>query len=1083
MKLRYIISCLLMLFIVLPSVAQEQPQQTVLTGKITDIGGEPLIGASIFIENEQQRNLNGTISDENGNYRLAVPAGNNLRVVFSYIGFKTKKVTIGNQTTINTNLEEDAFEYGSAEVVAERVQTNSLGISQREQVSSSQRFDVEQLEEVPMTSIESGLQGRMANVDIISGADPGSRSTIRIRGTSSLNANSEPLIVVDGIPYPTNFGDDFNFATANDQDFGALVNISPNDIESIEVLKDAAATAIWGSQGANGVLVFKTKKGKKGKTRFSFSTKSEIKKEPNTIPLLNGSQYVSLMQDGIWNSINDIGYQAGSAYTNLLFQSSEINFDPEWVYFDEYNQNTNWVNEVTQLGYFLDNNFSLSGGGDKAIYRVSVGYLRDMGTTIGTSLDRFNSMASVTYNFSNKLSVSADMSYSQSLKDANWTEGNFPSARSMAMRKMPNMSPYVLDDVGRRTTEYFTPQENFQGSFANNKMYNPVALVHESSNQTKADNARVIFRLRYQFNPDLQYQGTVGFDTRTNKNTSFLPQSVTGVLWTDPYFNRSADMLSDQLYINTENKLIYNKAINDKNHIILSGLVQTNEARSFGYVSQTSGNASESLNDPTDGGAVSKMESDNSMTRRIATIANAHYTFNGKYIISGGYRWEANSSLGANNRWAGFPSIGLAWHFGDEPFMKDIAGIELGKLRASWGKSGNPPGGAFPYIGTFSPITPGYMDMVAISPSSIQLENLRWETITQSNIGIDFSLLEGRLYVTAEVYDRRTTDLLQKDYSLPSSTGFSEVRYYNSGEVYNRGWEMIFNYDAIKREDLGISFNFNIARNRNKVEQLPDNMLFENYNFDNGEYAHKIVEGNPIGSFYGYRYEGVYQDGEQTYARDNDGNLMYDINGELVYMQNGNRRVYPGDAKYEDVNGDGVIDQFDIVYLGNAMPLFTAGGGFNIRWKNFMLTTFLHGRFGQKIVNQTRINTENMYGTANQSTAVLKRWRHQGDDTEIPRALYNEGYNYLGSDRFVEDGSFVRLKTVSLRYSLPKAWLSKNNIERLDVFFTAQDLYTWTKYSGQDPEVNLSSNIYMLSVDGASTPRPKRFALGINMNF
>ncbi|GAB3650640.1 SusC/RagA family TonB-linked outer membrane protein [Echinicola sediminis] len=1079
MKSFYIISCLLMLLIASPLRAQ----QTVLTGKITDASGEPLIGASIFVENDQQRNVNGTISDENGNYRLAVPGQDGLKIVFSYIGFKTKKVDFGNQSTLDVTLMEEAFEYGSAEVVAERVQTNSLGISAREQTSSSQRFDIEQLKEVPMTSIESGLQGRMANVDIISGADPGSRSTIRIRGTSSLNANSDPLIVVDGIPYPTNFSDDFNFSTANDQDFGALVNISPNDIESIEVLKDAAATAIWGSQGANGVLVFKTKKGRKGKTRFSFSTKSEIKKEPSTIPLLDGSQYVSLMQDGIWNSINDIGYLAGAAYTNRLFETQEINFDPDWVYFDEYNQKTDWINEVSQLGHFLDNNFSLSGGGDKAIYRVSLGYLRDVGTTTGTSLDRFNSLASVTYKFSNKLSVSADMSYSQSIKDANWSGNGISSARSMAMRKMPNMSPYVLDDNGHRTSEYFTPLENFQGGFSSTGFYNPVALVNESVNETQADNARVIFRLKYRFNPDLEYTGTVGFDTRTTKNRKFLPQSVTGVLWTDPYFNRSADLLSDQLYINTENKLIYNKAINDRNHVILSGLVQTNEARSFGYVSETSGNASGSLSDPTDGASVASMKSDNSMSRRVATIANAHYTFNEKYIISGGYRWEANSSLGAANRWAGFPSVGVAWHFGDEPFMKGLAGIDLGKLRASWGKSGNPPGGAFPYIGTFSPITPGYIDMVAISPASIQLENLRWETITQSNIGLDLSLMQGRLYITAEVYDRLTTDLLQKDYSLPSSTGFSAVRYFNSGRVYNRGWELIFNYDALKTEDLKVSFNFNIARNRNKVEELPENMQFENYQFGNGKYAHKIVEGNPIGSFYGYRYQGVYQNGEETYARDGNGNLMYDIDGELVYMQNGNRRVYPGDAKYEDINGDGVIDQYDIVYLGNAMPLFTAGGGFNVRYKNFMLTTFLHGRFGQKIVNETRINTENMFSTSNQSTAVLKRWRHEGDDTDIPRALYNEGYNYLGSDRFVEDGSFVRLKSISLRYSLPKTFLTKNKIDRFDVFFTVQDLYTWTNYSGQDPEVNLSSNIYMLSVDQASTPRPKRFAMGINMNF
>ncbi|MFD2036835.1 SusC/RagA family TonB-linked outer membrane protein [Belliella marina] len=1078
MKIHYTLTCILAL-----AFSQLYAQSTVLTGKVQDVNGEPLIGASIFVENNQSRNLAGVASNANGTFRLEVPRQDDLTIVFSYIGFVTQKVKYGNQSNLVITLKEDSFEFGSAEVVAKKIEVNSLGVSERQQVSSSQKFSIKEIEDVPMVSLESGLQGRMANVDIIAGADPGSRSSIRIRGTSSLNANVEPLIVIDGIPFPTNITDDFNFATANDEDLGALVNISPNDIESIEVLKDAAATAIWGSQGANGVLVFTTKKGTKGKTRFSFSSKMDVKREAAPIPMLNGAQYVSLIQDGVWNSINDIGYAAGLNYTNLLYETKEINFDPEWAYFDEYNQDVNWIDEVTQLGYFSDNSFSLSGGGDKATYRVSLGYLHDVGTTMGTSFNRFNSLVSMNYRFSNRLRVNADMSYSQSERQSSWTENRLASPRGLAMSRMPNMSPYVLDANGNRTSEYFTPLENFQGSFINNKTYNPVAMVRESENRTLADNARVVFRLIYDINPDLQYTGTVGFDARTNKNKKFLPQSVTGVLWTDPYFNMSSDLISDQLYINTENKFIYNKELNSKNNIILSALLQTNEGRNFSYASHTSGNASSSLSDPASGGAVTGMGSNNSMTRRIGLITNAHYTFNEKYIISGGYRWEANSSLGVTQRWAGFPSIGVAWHFGDEGFFKDLSGIDMGKLRGSWGKSGNAPGGAFPYIGTFTPITPGYMDMIAISPASMQLDNLRWETITQSNIGVDLSLLNGKFYLSAEIYDRETSDLLQKDVKLPSTTGFSDVRFYNSGRVYNRGWEIMLNYDIVRTKDYGFAINFNMSRNRNEVIELPDNMQFENYQFNNGNFAHKIVEGNPIGSFYGYRYHGVYQNAEETYARDINGNLIYDINGEPVFYQNGNRKVFPGDAKYEDVNGDGVIDQYDIVYLGNAMPMLTTGGGFNLRYKGWMLSTFLHGRLGQMVVNRTRIDTENMRGTGNQSTAVLRRWRHEGDDTEIPRALFGEGYNYLGSDRFVEDGSFVRLKMISLKYTLPKNILDKFKMERMDIFMTVQDVFTWTKYTGQDPEVPLSSNIYMLSVDNASTPRPRRYALGINLNF
>ncbi|MGJ1432690.1 SusC/RagA family TonB-linked outer membrane protein [Sphingobacterium spiritivorum] len=1080
MKIKYLLFlCLISCY--LHSFAQKS---LVLTGNVKDQFGKAVLGATIFVENQEKRNLKGSSSDVNGFYRLEIPDQDNLTIVFSSIGYKTQRVAYRKQKVLNMSLSDDENSLDEVIISKEKpADKNAMGISYRNQVSATERFDMKELEMMPFASIESGLQGRLANVDIIASADPGAKSSIRIRGTSSLNGNSEPLIVVDGVPYPTQISDDFNFSTANDEDFGALVNISPNDIESIEVLKDAAATAIWGSKGANGVLLFKTKKGRSGKTQFAFSSKIDVKKEASTIPMLNGSQYVSLIQDGVWNTVNDLGYQNSTAYLNLLFNTNEIKFDPSWVYFDEYNQNTDWVKEVSQVGHFEDNSLSVSGGGDKATYRVSLGYLNDIGTTKGTKFNRYNSLVSVNYKFSNKLNVNADMSYSLSDRNSFWTENKLATPRGMAMTKMPNMSPWVIGENGLPTDQYFTPRQNFQGSYTTDKSYNPVAMVNESVNNTKGEQARVVFRLTYDVLNGLQYTGTVGFDTRSTKNKKFLPQSVTGVIWTDPYFNRGSDMISDDLYLNTENKFIYNRTFAKDHQVILSGLLQTNEARRFSYASETSGNASSSLSDPTAGASVLSMGSGNTLTRNLGVISNGHYTYKGKYIISGGYRWESNSSLGKNQRWAGFPSVGVAWQAGDEKFIQDLNIFQTAKFRVSWGQSGNAPSGAWPYLGVFKPITPGYMDMTAISPSSIQLENLKWETITSTDVGVDFSLFKNKLNITAEWYHRRTTDLLQKDVELPSSTGFSQISYFNSGELTNKGWEIMFNYDAIRKEDFQLSFNINFSKNRNEVVELPENMQFENYEFGNGKYAHKIIEGNPIGSFYGYRYLGVYQNQDETFARDLSGNIMYNLNGEPVVIQNGPRKVYAGDAKYQDIDGNGVINQYDIVYLGNAMPLFTSGAGFNVGYKNFLLTTFFHGRFGQKVVNSTRMDTENMRGTGNQSTAVLRRWRHEGDNTDIPRALYGEGYNYLGSDRFVEDASYVRLKTVSLRYSLPKTLVRRYGLSRFDVFATVQDLFTWTKYSGQDPEVSLSSNIYMLSQDNASTPRPRRFAMGILLNF
>ncbi|WP_257669691.1 SusC/RagA family TonB-linked outer membrane protein [Parapedobacter tibetensis] len=1081
--------CFLLGCLLLWAMWSSAQQSNILRGKISDQVGNALAGATVYIENQDRRNLNGSPTDANGLFRIEVPGQSNLTIVFSCLGFQSQRIPYQGQTTLNVmlHLADQQIEEVTVEGRARPKQINSLGISYRDQVSATERFNMEEVELMPFTSIESGIQGRMANVDIVAGADPGSRSSIRIRGTSSLNANSEPLIVVDGVPYPTNIQSGFDFATANDEDFGSLVNISPNDIESIEVLKDAAATAIWGSKGANGVLVFTTKRGKQGKTRFSFSSKLDMKREPGTIPLLDGSQYVSLIQDGVWNTVNDLGYQGGETYTNLLYNTNEINFNPNWIYFDEYNRNTKWVDEVTQMGYFVDNSLSMSGGGDKATYRLSLGYLNEVGTTIGTDFNRYNALLSVNYRFSNRLQVVADMSYSRSDRSSSWSEDKLRTPRDIAMTRMSNMSPYVIGPDGRWTPEYFTPRLNFQGTFEaddpKNKIYNPVAMVNESVNNSLGENARVIFRLMYDVVPGLQYTGTVGFDTRSNKNRKFLPQSVTGVSWVHNYFNRGSDMLSDDLYLNTENKFIYNKTVNDDHNFIASALLQTNEAREFAYVSETAGNASSGLSDPTAGGSVVEMESGNTLRRNIGAISNFFYAFKSKYIVNGGYRWEANSSLGRQHRWAGFPSLGAAWQFGDEAFMQRLGIFQLAKLRYSWGRSGNAPDGAWPYLGVFQPITPGYMDMTAINPTRIQLENLKWETITQSNVGLDLAMFDNRLFVTVDVYDRKTTDLLQKDVTLPSSTGFGTMKFYNSGVLYNRGWEFILNYDVVKQTDWRVQLSFNLSRNRNEVVELPDNKQFENYEFDNGKYAHRIVEGNPVGSFYGYRYLGVYQNVDDTYARDAQGNLIYNINGEPVFMANGPRKAYPGDAKYADINGDGVIDQYDIVYLGNAMPLFTSGGGVTVRYKNFMLTSFFHGRFGNKVVNSARMNTENMRGAGNQSLAVLRRWRHEGDQTEIPRALYGLGYNYLGSDRFVEDASFVRLKNLSLRYSLPKTFLQRHGIERFDVFMTVQDLYTWTNYTGLDPEVSLSNDIYLLSQDNASTPRPRRYALGIMLDF
>jgi TonB-linked SusC/RagA family outer membrane protein len=568
----------------------------------------------------------------------------------------------------------------------------------------------------------------------------------------------------------------------------------------------------------------------------------------------------------------------------------------------------------------------------------------------------------------------------------------------------------------------------------------------------------------------------------TTKNKKFLPLEATGVLWNNSNANQSTDATSDAFSLQTENKLIYNNTFAEKHKIIATALMKTADSQSFSYSSVTRGNASANLSDPVVGSVVASSGSGNSERRSVSLIGQAVYSFDNRYVLRGTINYEGNSTMGKSKRWGTFPAFGAAWNIDQEHFWSDAIKqwLNTAKLRLGYGWSGTSPSGASIYLGAYKSLGQ-YMNMSAIVPDRMQLDNLKWETTREMDFGIDLRLFN-KLNVTFDYYDKETSDMLLKDTSLPVTTGYSSVKYINSGKMSNKGVELRFDYEVFRNKDWTVSVNANVSRNINKVKELPSTWKYENYSFGNGNYALRIVENAPVGTFYGYRYLGVYQNTEETYARNAAGDVMYDWQGKVITMKNGTEQVYPGDAKYEDVNHDGVINENDIVYLGNANPKFFGGGGFQVRWKYFTLTTFFYGRYGQKVINGARINLENMRGKANQSTAVLHRWRSEGDQTDIPRALYGMGYNYLGSDRFVEDASFIRLKTLSLSFNCPKNWLKNLGITRLNIFATGYDLFTWTDYKGQDPEVRMPSPTSLVK-DTATTPVSKRFAFGVNLDF
>ena len=968
---------------------------------------------------------------------------------------------------MNVVLKDDTQTINEVVVQGKRIERNDLGISAREQSSATQKVSMEDLVAVaPVTSIEDALQGQLGGVDIVlGGGDPGARASIQIRGGSTLNANAEPLIVVDGVPYPAEIDDNTDFSTINNDDLGALLNISPQDIESIEVLKDAAATAVWGTSGANGVLVIKTKQGVQGKTRFSFSSKFSAKFEPETIPMLNGNQYSALVSEALWNSANYIGLANSTSYLQMLYGSPEIGYQPDWTYFDEYNQNTDWLSEVRRNTQSWENTFSMSGGGERATYRFSLGYLDEGGTTVGTDFSRLNSSLNVNYKFSDKLNFYAQFSYTQSERN-----NNYYNVRGEAFRKAPNKSPYYIDDeTGNRTSQYFNHNENstLDPAFNGDKYYNPIAMANESVNRTIQRESKMNFRIKYDILNGLTYEGYVNMNIRNTKGRMFLPQVATGLAWTDKMSNRSTDTSSDLLTINTENKLMYRKNWNDKHAIIATAVFRTTETNKSSYGSETSGNVSSGLADPTIGSSVRKISSGDSKTRNINGVALMNYTLLNRYIINASLGMESNSTMGKSERFGMFPTVGLAWHLADEKFM-DFSNdwMDEFKLRFSSYASGN-----------------NYMDMSAITPSSMQLNKLKWETTTEYNTGLDATFLKGKLRFTVDVYQKYVKDLLQPKVKMPPTIGYGngyQISYMNSGKMTNKGWE--FRVDAVpfQNKDWRVGVYFNIAHNENKITEMPDNYIEENYTFGNGNYAYRREEGRPMGSFYGYRYKGVYQNKDATYARDIEGNVMKDISGNAIVMRNGSYTVAPGDAIYEDVNHDGVINQYDIVYLGNSNPRLTGGAGLNVSYKQFKLSAIFYGRYGQDVVNATRLNNESMRGIDNQSTAVLRRWRNEGDQTDIPRALYGEGYNTLGSDRFVEDASYLRLKSLSFTYRLPKKAIQRWGFNNIDVYVTGYNLFTWTNYTGQDPEVK-TENTY--AKDTATTPASIQLVAGFNLSF
>jgi TonB-linked SusC/RagA family outer membrane protein len=1046
-----------------------QAQSFIVTGQVKDgITGESIPFVNVVEVDNNGRFVAGTTTDDNGNYVIRV-SSSTAKIMVSFIGYAKNTLDINGQSVIDFILMPDMQMVDEVVVTAERISNDGVTAVRDRGVAVS-RIEMKELEGVRTTNIEEMLQGRIGNVDIsaVSG-DPGAGLNIRIRGTATLNARNNPLIVVNGIPYDANL-EGFDFSTADVERFGSLIDVAPEDIETIEVLKDAASTAIWGSKAANGVLMIKTKRGIKSKPIFDYSYKITQAREPRQIPMLDGGGYARLITDQHFN------------VNRGQFSHNEIAFDPSWPQYHNFSQNTNWIDQITQIAHINQHNFSVRGGGDKSRYNLSMSYNDEEGTTIGNDLRRLTLRNSLDYDLSTKLRFNSDILYTHYDQTSNFWD----NVREIAYQKMPNMSVFERDTLNNLSDIYFTPFSTLQGS--SSWMYNPLAFADLAYLDRIRNNTRASVNLRYLPFEKLEISTTITLDIFDEKVERFLPYKALGFSFDSHLTNQANNAFNKKSSVFSFTRAIYRPVENDVHSVIIVSQFDTEQSvnRSFGVT--TSRAPSPVLQIPVGDKTLNSFYSGLSEFRSMGYFLNANYKLLDRYILTAGAKYEGNSRFSPETRWGLFPTVSLAWRASEELFMQWAGFLDDLRFRGSWGQTGNMPDQNYLYFNTY---TAGahlaYLDMPGVQPSGPELTSLRWETIDQKNLGISLSAFNSRLNIEADVYRKTTNDLYLPYYNIPWHSGYTNIKI-NDGEMVNQGWELMADFQVINNRDFELAFNFNTSHNQNIVIRLPENYSLEYGNMlENGNYRISIVPGQPLGGFFGYMFLGVYSTDEDAIVYGSDGQPVYALNrNEPMSMIHGGPAGYQfmgGDAIYADINYDGVIDERDLVYLGDLNPDLMGGFNLRTRYKALTLNVFFNYKVGQKIINQTRMNTEKMYGYENQSIATNWRWRRQGDETIVPRALFGQGYNWMGSDRFVEDGSFLRLRTASVSYMLPAGLTKRLGVKDMRVYAMGYNLFTWTKYTGQDPDVPIPSNPSELPKDYSRTPPSFRITLGTNITF
>lgn len=1061
-------SCLVLMFLSISMMAQKVP----VSGTVSDQTG-PVIGASVI----EKGTTNGTMTDNDGHFTLTVSKGAVIEI--SSIGYKTQEITVGAQTNFAVTLSEDN------EFLDEVVVVGYGSMKKSDLAGASVSMKESDLKGSIISSLDQSLQGRAAGVTAVttSGA-PGSSSSIRVRGQATINANAEPLYVIDGVIVQGggNTGADFGLGDAlgngKVSTISPLSTINPADIVSMEILKDASATAIYGAQGANGVVLITTKHGKSGEAKFSYDGMVAMSRQAVRLNMMNLREYAQ--------------------YYNEIIEEGDINeTNPYYATPSLLGKGTNWQDEIFRTAWQHQHQLSAQGGSDKVQYYVSGSYMDQQGTIIGSNFNRFSVRTNLDAQLKKWLKLGVNATYAitnDNLKLADSNQGLI----YYSLTTIPDIPVY---DVNGNYSS--TIREGYTSP-------NPVALA--MMDEILLKRKKLSGNIYAELTPikHITWRTELGFDMGESDANRYKPMVDLGG-WV-----RSQNSISYQKNSNyfwqLKNYLTY--ANQWGKHSVTAMVGQECWESKWNYLSGSNTDLpSDEVHNVAIATGTPSISSGFGSSAMASFFTRETYNYGDRYLGTYTYRYDGSSNFGPKNRWAGFHSVALAWRFSNEKFFEPVKKvIDNGKLRLGWGQTGNSSIGSYAW-GAVITRMPSALGM-GFRPSNIPNTSIRWEIQEQYNVGLDLGFFNGRLNLTVDAYYKRSDDMLMS-MQLPSYMGTQgnvssklQAPKGNYGSIENKGLEITLDAHPVQLKNFSWDSNFQISFNKNKLLSLSDieNATLVGYGqFDDVVCVSEI--GKPLYNFYGYKVEGVYKDLDdiQNSAKP----AKYPSDG---VFSRGNT-VWVGDIKYKDVDENGIIDERDRTDLGSPLPKFTFGWTNTFRYRNLDLSIFLNGSYGNKVMNYNSLTLTHMNSTwTNQLQSVVSKrarlepidptivyadgskWfdhidnvRVKNPGTKIPHTSINDpNDNDRISDRYVEDGSFLRIKNITLGYTFPKALLNKAKIENLRVYVNIQNLYTFTKYTGYDPEVGAStqdSSGLTYGLDNGRYPSPAMYSFGLNITF